>query len=1008
MASARPTTGLKRERPGSQIYIGNGTSTTGSFGSVPLATPPEIPDLPEPPSPNESIGSGLPSPPATNSTGSGSTGDPSSVALRSNTGRRPSIGLGLGINGEGRLFQAAMALQRSVSGSSAHQDHPNFDDIDDDNFGDGEDDTARLGSVNDAIRQSEEDTSEATLQRVKSLSERNRMALNKLSSISRLSSPARRSPAPLPPSPAMGATPLHKRHSQSGSETERESVISSSNSRSHLSSNNGLAPLSSTLSRNSTLTLRHRSGTITPPPNPARARLVSAPASPGKALSNVRNNTARKRVSMASYPSHDDEDSDDPEVIHSYSSNSPTNLLSSGGRRRNPLPREFVEGSSRPPQTPSRRTLSRASVRQSADYTNSTPAEILDGRRQSLRGGSAESALFAARSLGLTRRDPNDEGGSARRRERAGTVTASAPPPKSAVDFGTTPGRSTTLGDYGTALREHRTGPTPSSLRVNGGRESSLSRDLQKSPSKRDMEMRPPTSLSRYHQSASRPTSMTIPEREAAASPSPYSSRRFTAPPPASSSSGHSGGGGSLGGGTEHTKLLIDALNIFSGHLSRQPASSSTAKDAHSAVYTAERLNGLLRLGTTSALESQIDASTEGDAREAELWKKVGGEYREAMRVSDELVRSLTGLLLGLGRVLKESEEPQQSQPDFGHGRVSAEGRRSVEPFGRRSAELVGNGGGRRSGEYREVEREDALRKLDGRASAALLGRDRDAIQPSPMQQRRDRGTPPPPPATPSAMRTTRPGTQRSMTMAPSNPPPSATSRRAQQRSSQGEEQTSPPPPPPRIIQTKPSRQSIGSNDRSRTLPPISIPKPIPTLPSESSHRRSATTTASTRARSGTIETPTSTTMSRRRGLGALGVATPTTAVTPHHVSGSGGMETSASKERLAFPSISRQNSNNTESSSSSSRQHGRSTTYTSSGSSSLLNSPEQQQFQEEGSVRRRMGSVGKAQGVAYGKSNAADRSAAAALLTQSGGGGGGGTKARRKTVTEIWSNGDS
>ena len=46
---------------------------------------PGLPDLPEPPSPvlsNSSAGSGLPSPPVMNSMGSGSTGDPRSIAVK--------------------------------------------------------------------------------------------------------------------------------------------------------------------------------------------------------------------------------------------------------------------------------------------------------------------------------------------------------------------------------------------------------------------------------------------------------------------------------------------------------------------------------------------------------------------------------------------------------------------------------------------------------------------------------------------------------------------------------------------------------------------------------------------------------------------------------------------------------------------------------------------------------------------------------------------------------------
>ena len=58
-----------KRRPLSAIFLGDGPTTLST------STSSELPDLPEPPSPGASSHSGLPSPPATNSTGSGSTGD---------------------------------------------------------------------------------------------------------------------------------------------------------------------------------------------------------------------------------------------------------------------------------------------------------------------------------------------------------------------------------------------------------------------------------------------------------------------------------------------------------------------------------------------------------------------------------------------------------------------------------------------------------------------------------------------------------------------------------------------------------------------------------------------------------------------------------------------------------------------------------------------------------------------------------------------------------------------
>lgn len=86
----RPSLSFNKDRPSSAIYIGNGatnattasSASTSSHKRTPSISnfPQSLPDLPEPPSPVLNNSSGLPSPPATNSTGSGSTGDPTSAA----------------------------------------------------------------------------------------------------------------------------------------------------------------------------------------------------------------------------------------------------------------------------------------------------------------------------------------------------------------------------------------------------------------------------------------------------------------------------------------------------------------------------------------------------------------------------------------------------------------------------------------------------------------------------------------------------------------------------------------------------------------------------------------------------------------------------------------------------------------------------------------------------------------------------------------------------------------
>ncbi|KAJ7806760.1 hypothetical protein B0H14DRAFT_2875163 [Mycena olivaceomarginata] len=107
----------------------------------------------------------------------------------------------------------------------------------------------------------------------------------------------------------------------------------------------------------------------------------------------------------------------------------------------------------------------------------------------------------------------------------------------------------------------------------------------------------------------------------------------------------------------------------------------------------AERLNAILRAGTARALEEQIDAEVSGVDRDgegggggaqdlAEVWRRVRGEYREGLRVSDELVRVVTGFLLGVGKMGRSSDEGRGSaSPDAGRdGRRSVESRRSDDP----------------------------------------------------------------------------------------------------------------------------------------------------------------------------------------------------------------------------------------------------------------------------------------------------------------------------------------
>src|ERR1700675_3904458 len=100
---------------------------------------------------------------------------------------------------------------------------------------------------------------------------------------------------------------------------------------------------------------------------------------------------------------------------------------------------------------------------------------------------------------------------------------------------------------------------------------------------------------------------------------------------------------------------------MFESYLSRVPPMGNTStvtipelfRSAQGIVHASDKLNAHLRSGTNKALEEQINAEV-GDAVNGvdltEEWRRVGGEYRDGLRVSDELVRSLTGFILGVGK----------------------------------------------------------------------------------------------------------------------------------------------------------------------------------------------------------------------------------------------------------------------------------------------------------------------------------------------------------------------
>ncbi|KAF9465342.1 hypothetical protein BDZ94DRAFT_1320402 [Collybia nuda] len=492
-----------------------------------------------------------------------------------------------------------------------------------------------------------------------------------------------------------------------------------------------------------------------------------------------------------------------------------------------------------------------------------------------------------------------------------------------------------------------REGGTPRELQKQKERETSLTREREREISlTRDRER----DIDRAASSMSRYTSTRAPQERYS---SPFGTKRYNS---------------TVGPGAlvqvqtptqEHTRLMMESLAMFEGHLMRLGLGGSGGglggggggggnellRTAQGVASAAEKLNAMLRYGVSTALDEQVDAEVEegegrAGAREAaEIWRRVGGEYREGQRVSDELVRALTGLLLGVGKVMRDfagsGGEGQHARSvsldEEGLGLSGRRTRGSMSPDvppggggggsnGGGGSTGGGSGSGRRSVESRrswdpaaEALREDTSRRLSARAESALGA----ARPPSSFNTLRDqyRSTPPPA-ATPQTG-------QRNSNMTGNNQSTRRLFTPREQREQRLDAQYAntnmnqadtlyadyEPSPTPAS-----RHQNQTTLDRSRTLPSLAIPKPLPTLPSESLRRSQ---TSSSKA----MPPPNSTVRDRdRRKVSVASVSTvrantgtfpaslttpssATTALTAHTVS------TSHTPDKTAFPSLNRHES---------------------------------------------------------------------------------------------------
>ena len=401
----------------------------------------------------------------------------------------------------------------------------------------------------------------------------------------------------------------------------------------------------------------------------------------------------------------------------------------------------------------------------------------------------------------------------------------------------------------------------------------------------------------------------------------------------------------------EHLRLMDESLTMFEGLLSRLPPMGDTStttvpevfRNAQAVVRFSEQVNGMLRSATNRALNRLIetevsDASPNNEVDMVGLWKDIGGDFRDMLRVSDELVRTMTGFLLGAGKVLRES-----SAVGLGAGSTLQHLRGASEDLSRRSgtdarsSTSAGTGsgrgsgsgdgiGGRRSTELRrswdlprvERDRADLLRRASSRvdanvfsgqrATSSMLLRERDPPRrQSPLGPTEDVSPAPArAPVGSSIRRLFTSGTQRERESTPSASAKPELATIESQKSLHIEDDYVPSP--------SPAPHSHQPDTHARKLRPLSIPNPIPTLPSESRtdqqpfpstvdkpiSRRRISTTSTITPRCGTSANP------------ALNITTPsaapTTAVTPHTVT------------PVAPPPISRTESSQSSSSASSNR----------------------------------------------------------------------------------------
>lgn len=337
----------------------------------------------------------------------------------------------------------------------------------------------------------------------------------------------------------------------------------------------------------------------------------------------------------------------------------------------------------------------------------------------------------------------------------------------------------------------------------------------------------------------------------------------------------------------EHTRLMLESLSMFKAQLSRLPNQSQTIRDLsdHSGaiIRSSEKLNRILRGATANAVQQQIAIEVDdeyydadGPNHPAQIWRDVGSDFRESLRESDDVVRSLTGFILGVGKLLKEAagasdsahlrsmslddevtrKPPSDSGLERGSSKRSQDGRRSAES--RLSWEPLTSTGGA-----------DISRRLSSRSDLSLArppsSRDRDNVSDQDRSTSSRNGLNPPS----ASRRLLTPREHREQQMATDGPAIYTTSPNVLDLSLDHEPS---PTPASRYPQSE------------RVRPPLySTPPPLPSLPSESLLQRSNTTIDKGSRRN--VSLASITTIRNPNPPFALSTPNPTTAVSTHTAS---------------------------------------------------------------------------------------------------------------------------